>query len=62
VFTPESVGIMNESRELKAPRWLRTISQIELKKKKKKKKEQNNGKLVPVAEDATTGAPHIKFL
>jgi hypothetical protein len=28
---------MNESRELKAPRWLRTISQIELKKKKTNK-------------------------
>jgi hypothetical protein len=27
---------MNESRELKAPRWLRTISQIKLKKKTNK--------------------------
>jgi hypothetical protein len=40
----------------------RKIQSQVIKSQHQPKKEQNNGQLVPVAEDATTGAPHIKFL
>jgi hypothetical protein len=46
---------------MKIPNARKTQSQV-IKSQNQLKKEQNNGQLVPVAEDATTGAPHIKFL
>jgi hypothetical protein len=47
---------------MKIPTARKIQSQVIKSQNQLKKKEQNNGQLVPVAEDATTGAPHIKFL
>jgi hypothetical protein len=46
---------------MKIPTARKIQSQV-IKSPNQLKKEQNIVQLVPVAEDATTGAPHIKFL